>query len=82
LKVGARWDDDAKIDSGSVHVFVKDGDDRAWTHHARFVALGGGGAEEYFSFTIPVGCTPYLMNSTRLHKVFQNFLVPWKIQMV
>jgi hypothetical protein len=42
----------------------------------------GGGAEEYFSFTIPVGCTPYLMNSTRLHKVFQNFLVPWKIQMV
>ena len=42
----------------------------------------GGGAEEYFGFTIPVGCMPYLMNSTRLHKVFQNFLVPWKIQMV
>ena len=43
MKVGARWDDDAKIDSGLAHVFVKDGDDGAWTHHTRFVALGGGG---------------------------------------
>ena len=52
--VGARWDDDAEIDSGSAHVFVKDGDDGAWTHRARLVALGGGEAEEYFGFTIGI----------------------------
>ncbi len=28
---------------------------------------------------LPVGCTLYLLNSARLHKVFQNFVVPWKI---
>ena len=28
---------------------------------------------------ILVACMPYLMNSARLHKVFQNFVVPWKI---
>ena len=28
---------------------------------------------------ISVACRPYLMNSARLHKVFQNFVVPWKI---
>jgi hypothetical protein len=28
---------------------------------------------------IPVARTPNLMNSARLHKVFQNFVVPWKI---
>ena len=28
---------------------------------------------------LPVLQTPNLMNSTRLHKVFQNFVVPWKI---
>ena len=26
-----------------------------------------------------VAWMPYLMNSARLHKVFQNFVVPWKI---
>ncbi len=30
-------------------------------------------------FPISVGCTLYLLNSARLHKVFQNFVVPWKI---
>ena len=28
---------------------------------------------------ITVARTPNLMNSARLHKIFQNFVVPWKI---
>jgi len=30
---------------------------------------------------ISVACMPYLMNSARLHKVFQIFVVPWKIDL-
>ena len=51
--VGARWDGDDEIDSGSAHVFVGDGDG-AWAHRARLVALGGGEAEGYFGFTIGI----------------------------
>jgi hypothetical protein len=32
--------------------------------------------------TIPVPQSPNLMNSARLHKVFQNFVVPWKIHII
>ena len=28
-----------------------------------------------------IACTPYLLNSARLHKVFQNFVVPRKIHL-
>ena len=30
---------------------------------------------------LSVARTPNLMNSARLHKVFQNFVVPWKIHL-
>ena len=30
-------------------------------------------------YSISVAWTPHLMNSARLHKVFQNFVVQWKI---
>jgi hypothetical protein len=36
-------------------------------------------ADTYESTSLAVLQTPNLMNSARLHKVFQNFVVPWKI---
>ena len=40
--------------------------------------VDGPGQETRLKHT-PVAWTPHLMNSARLHKVFQNFVVQWKI---
>jgi len=50
--VGARWDDDNGKESGSAHVYVRDGLDN-WVHRVKLLAADGD-AEDHFGFSVGI----------------------------
>ena len=47
--IGAYWDDDNEVDSGSVYVFIRAGN--TWIQHAKLVASDAA-AEDYFGYSV------------------------------
>ncbi|KAL7538515.1 hypothetical protein ACHAXR_009642 [Thalassiosira sp. AJA248-18] len=71
--VGARWDDvDSETDSGSAHVFVKDGD--KWAHHSKLIAPKGE-TEDFFGYSMGIyeGTIVVGSKSGEMH-VFSDYL--------